>query len=241
MKRLTTEDYKTASALLKSKCLTLWKVENENGGIQRDIAQTRFPINLTWVQKISNDDNIIVFENLSFKRHIEEYERAIQKDKSIVCKGNAYGILSLMYDYSIERTANCSFEQYIENVKTESCSYILHRKENDFDDLILRVDTFRMIKENEKGSDFIGGLFHALNHFTIDEIDDGQRNYVFDVLHLRYLAAKAFFLGNVIETDKPNTIIKTIPNPLHDSLIKFVFFVKPNSNIGFITTITTTR
>ena len=46
MKRLTTEDYKTASALLKSKCLTLWKVENENGGIQRDIAQTRFPINL---------------------------------------------------------------------------------------------------------------------------------------------------------------------------------------------------
>ena len=237
MKRLTTEEYKRASALLKSKCFTLWKVENEQGGIQRDFAHTGFPINLSYIQKIGIDNSIVVFENTTFARHID----AFRKDKSVFHKGNAYVILSLMYDFSIEKTARCSFEQYIQNVCTESCSYIMHQIGGVYDDVILRTDTFRLIKENENGADFIGGLFHALNHFTIDEIDNEQRNYMFDVLHLRYLAAYAFYLGNAIETDKPNTIIKTIQNPEHAGLIRFVFYVEPNSNIGFIKTITTTR
>lgn len=241
MKRLTTEEYKTASALLKSKCFTLWKVENEQGGIQRDFAHTGFPINLSYIQKISNDDSIVVFENTAFARHIDEYQKAFRKDKSVFHKGNARVILSLMYDFSIEKTARCSFEQYIQNVCTESCSYIMHQIGGEYDDVILRTDTFRMIKENEKGSDFIGGLFHALNHFTIDKIDNGRRNYMFDVLHLRYLSAFAFFMGSVVETDKQNTIIKTIPNQRNGGLVKFVYYIEPNSNIGFIKTITTTR
>lgn len=240
MRFLSIEEYRQASTFLKEKCFILWGIENAHG-IPRGHAQTGFPLVLSRVQKISNEDEIIVFVNNSFRRHINEYEKAFRADKTIFHKGNANQILSSMYNNSIEKESNIAFERYVENVRTETCSYIIHKKENDFDDIILRTDTFRMIKENEKGSDFIGGLFHALNHFTIDEIDDGQRNYVFDVLHLRYLAARAFFLGNVIETDKPNTIIKTISNPLHGSLIKFVFFVEPNSNIGFITTITTTR
>lgn len=192
MKRLTTEEYKTASALLKSKCFTLWKVENEQGGIQRDFAHTGFPINLSYIQKISNDDSIVVFENTAFARYIEEYQKAFRKDKSVFHKGNARVILSLMYDFSIEKTARCSFEHYIHNVCTESCSYIMHQTRGEYDDVILRTDTFRMIIENENGADFIGGLFHALNHFTIDEIDNGRRNFLFDVLHLRYLSAYAF-------------------------------------------------
>ena len=241
MKRLTTEEYKTASALLKSKCFTLWKVENEQGGIQRDFAHTGFPINLSYIQKISNDDSIVVFENTAFARHIDEYQKAFRKDKSVFHKGNAHVILSLMYDFSIEKTARCSFEQYIQNVCTESCSYIMHQTRGEYDDAILRTDTFRMIIENENGADFIGGLFHSLNHFTIDEIYKWQRNYMFDVLHLLYLSAYAFFMGNVIDTDRPNTIIKTILNQRYGGLIKFVYYIEPNSNIGFIKTITITR
>lgn len=240
MRFLSIEEYRQTSAFLKDKCFKLWDIENAHG-IPRDHAQTGFPLVLSRVQKISNEDEIIVFENNSFRRHIDECEKAFRSDKTLFHKGNANQIMLSMYNNSIEKESDIPLERYVDNVRTETCSYIIHKKENALDELILRVDTFRMIKEKEKGADFIGGLFHALNHFTIDIIDDGQRNYVFDVLHLRYLAAKAFFLGNVIETDKPNTIIKTIPNPLHDSLIKFVFFVEPNSNIGFITTITTTR
>lgn len=240
MRFLSIEEYRQASAFLKDKCFKLWDIENAHG-IPRDHAQTGFPLVLSSVQKISNEDEIIVFVNNSFRRHIEEYEKAFRVDKTIFHKGNAKQIMSSMYNNSIEKESNISIERYVENVRTETCSYIIHKKDNVFDDLILRTDTFRMIKTNRNESDFIGGLFHALNHFTIDEIDNGQRNYVFDVLHLRYLSAYAFFMGNVIETDKPNTMIKTIQNPEHDGSIRFVYYIEPNSKIGFIKTITTTR
>lgn len=240
MRFLSIEEYRQASAFLKDKCFILWDIENAHG-IPRDHAQTGFPLVLSRVQKISNEDEIIVFVNNSFKRHIEEYEKAFRADKTLLHKGNANQILYSMYNNSIEKESNVPFERYVENVRTETCSYIIHKKENAFDDLILRTDTFRMIKANGNRSDFIGGLFHALNHFTIDEIDNKQRNYVFDVMHLRYLSAYAFFMGNVIETDKPNTIIKTIQNPEHGGSIRFVYYIEPNSKIGFIKTITTTR
>lgn len=240
MRMLTLEEHKKASAFLKERCLTLWDVENNCNGIPRNMAQTGFPITLTCVQKISNDDSIIIFENLSFARHIDEYQCAFQKDKSVFRKGNALGVLRLMYDFSIEKTANCPFDQFIQNVCTESCSYIIHIKGDVYNNKVLRIDTFRKIDENKEDktkTDFSGGLFHALNHFTLTKTDKTHRNYMFDIRHLRYLSAYAFYLGNEIHTESPNTIIKTIINPLCCKLIKFVFYSETNSNVHFIKTI----
>ena len=174
MRFLSIEEYRQASTFLKEKCFILWGIENAHG-IPRGHAQTGFPLVLSRVQKISNEDEIIVFVNNSFRRHINEYEKAFRADKTIFHKGNANQILSSMYNNSIEKESNIAFERYVENVRTETCSYIIHKKENDFDDIILRTDTFRMIKVNGNESDFIGGLFHALNHFTIDEKDKGRK------------------------------------------------------------------
>ena len=168
MRILSIEEYRQATAFLKDKCFKLWDIENAHG-IPRDHAQTGFPLVSSRVQKISNEDEIIIFVNNSFRRHINEYEKAFRADKTIFHKGNANQIMLSMYNNSIEKESNIPFERYVENVRTETCSYIIHKKENVFDDLILRTDTFRMIKENENenGSDFIGGLFHALNHIII--------------------------------------------------------------------------
>ena len=243
MRFLTEDEYKKASAFLKKKSLALWDIENESG-IPRDFAQAGFPINMSFVQLIGENERIIVFENLSFDAYIKQYEKAYKKDKSVFRKGNAYGILSLMYEFSTEKAFGFSFERYCESIRTESCSYILHLKNEGYDNNVLRVDTFRKFDKDDKDEtkfDFGGGLFHALNHFSLEETGEKHRNFMFDIKHLRYLSARAFYLGDEIPTEKKNTIIKTIKNPNHDSLIEFVFYVEPTTGVGFIKTITPSR
>jgi hypothetical protein len=67
----------------------------------------------------------------------------------------------------------------------------------------LRIDLFRQIKEskNRPGKyDFIGGIFHALHHFSVGEqcasIYPNQKVYLYDIEQLIWPIAKAFFEGN---------------------------------------------
>lgn len=241
MRMPTLEEHKKASAFLKEKCLKLWNIENTQNGIPRNIAQTGFPINLAYVQKISDDGEIIVFRNLSFLRHLDYCQTAIVNGDIKFEKGNAMIVLENMYNLSMEKQSNKSFEYYIDNVRTESCCYIIYKKEDAYDDRVLRADLFRKLDfENEK-VDFSGGLFHALNHFTLDKADKKHRNFINDIEELMYYSAYAFFEGEDVPANTDKAIAKIIKNPKHKSSMKFVFFYEKDSNVSFIETIMTLR
>ena len=238
MRMLTLEEYKKASAFLKERCLTLWDIENNCNGIPRNIAQTGFPIKHAYVQKINDDGKILVFRSISFLKHLDYCQTSIMVDGLSFEGGNAIQVLENMYNLSIEKQAGKSFEYYIDNVRTESCCYIIYNNGDVYDDKILRVDLFRKLDFVNEKADFSGGLFHALKHFTLEKVNKTHRNFITDIEELMYYSAYAFFIGEISPSLDENTIIKMIKNPRHYSSIRFVYFHEPDSNVSFIKTIT---
>lgn len=54
----------------------------------------------------------------------------------------------------------------------DKCTYIFEAEGGQVVDRILRIDLFRLIKPDENGKpEFIGGLFHALKHFSKNGIN----------------------------------------------------------------------
>lgn len=237
MKQLTIDKYKHASAFLKERSIRLWEHENSQNGISRNTAQIVFPIKFAYVQKISDDGEILVFRSLSFLRHLDYCKKTIAVDNASFDEGNALKVLESMYNLSIEKQSNKSFEYYIENVCTESCCYIIYQKGNEYYDKILRVDLFRKLDFVDEKADFSGGLFHALKHFTLRKTDKTHRNYITDIEELMYYCAYAFFIGETSPFSNENNIIKTTKNPRHYSSIKFVYFHELDSKVSFIKTI----
>ena len=89
---------------------------------------------------------------------------------------------------------------------------LLCKKDEAFLEDILRIDLFRHIKESPKRFgcyDFVGGIFHALKHFSVGEqcasIYPNQNVKLYDVEQLIWPIAKAFYEGSWQKGKYPNT------------------------------------
>lgn len=229
---LPIELHKEVSAFLEKKCLKLWMHENTKNGISRNFAQTKFGLNNVDARDLPDGSVIFIFTNQAFNNYVRDYENAIKNSNYTLNRENADEVLNAMYEVSFAKSFGITIDRYIEHCKYETCSYIVHKDVNGFDDNILRLDLFRKIDHNEKKgiNTFTGGLFHILNHFNLDKNRKGHRDYIYGIEYLQILCARTFFIRTKVE-DKNNMIA-------NDKNIKFVFFTEQeDSNVSFLSTV----
>lgn len=223
------EIYKEASAILKTKCLQLWNHENCDNGIERNYAQTNFPIGLTYSIRVF-DDAILFFENMKFRAYINDYEKALQHSNFTLNTQMADVVLKAMYEVSDFKECGMPFDLYIKSASTESCSYIMRKTPESYDDRILRLDLFRKIEDDNT---FGGGLFHALKHFSLNEHNKGSKNYIYSIEKLKHNAFYAFFYGKCDATREDTQILTS---SYDNYCIKFGFYTETETNIVFLKT-----
>lgn len=198
MKQISREEYSELQAFLEHHILKLWEHENASNHVQ-DYTQTAFPINQIFKYELNDEQlEIFIVYNTIFLSTIVNYiPKAITKSSQCFGTNNAWDVIEALY-----RESHYDFgtiENYADCLRDTPC-YIVYKINGKFSSEILRLDLFRDIKENNHIIDFIGGLFHALKHFSMGGINlsiGRDRNEVFDVMHIVYLIALAFRLRKI--------------------------------------------
>lgn len=124
-------------------------------------------------------------------------------------------------------------------MRDEQFAYVIEIRNGEVIDRILRLDLFRQIDKNGSGkSEFTGGIFHALKHFS----HNGQNLFTGKDLHdishpevIISLASKAFFVV-VGEFENSSKYVSRISLD-SDYNLKFVFYLEENTGVFFIITI----
>lgn len=104
--------------------------------------------------------------------------------------GNADDVLSALFE-NLNREGGNIFDwginRYSEYLREEECCYIVNKEGDSFSEDFLRIDLFRMISPNKNTpelKEFVGGLFHVLDHFAIDDKNLGTSAETFNISHV---------------------------------------------------------
>lgn len=199
MKRISNEEYDSLMSFMKTHILNLWHHENKVRSQEEQLnsTQTGFSVLDICKYSIENGLSCYVVYSSTFLKIINHYlPNAIEINPDKFGTGNACDIIFALYKTS-GFYPHCSMVRYCNFLSNTPC-YIIYQCNGVFDNDILRIDLFRMIKDNKMGgSDFVGGLFHALKHFSMNGVNlstGKDINDVFDVSHVIYLIAMAFRL-----------------------------------------------
>src|SRR5690606_17377380 len=112
----------------------------------------------------------------------------------------------------------------------DKCTYVFESEGGEVLDRMLRLDLFRMIKSDKNGnSEFIGGLLHALKHFSKNgtNYSTGSSNHeLYNPQELIGEIVNAFFtIDGVFETPDQYVVLRPYEN---DYNLKFVFYREEN-------------
>jgi len=149
--------------------------------------------------------------------------------------GEAYDVIEAV------RLINPIFElqRFAEFLSHEKCAYIFEAENGEVVDRMLRLDLFRLLKLDKYGkNEFIGGLFHALKHFSKDGINYSTGKSQHEIAHPQALVREiidAFFsLKGVFETPDQYVVLK----PYNDKYnLKFVFYREEKTGVFFLKTV----
>ena len=206
--RLTTkEEYDEIKPIIKNEMIALAKHENKNSYF------TQMSINNCFVRSLSEGMQLYQIYSLGFIPIIErDYINALRMNPDLFGTGNAKDVIHALYIQAKNNNYVWSEENYIEFLSNEIFCLLLCKKDKVISNDILRIDLFRKLKESKTvlGSyDFVGGIFHALKHFSVDEqcasILPNQNVALFDIEQLIWPIAKAFFEGNWRNANRKNT------------------------------------
>lgn len=196
-----------------------------------DIVQTKFPINYCF-EYISS--GFILCYSERFMNTITLYENCFRNNPQKFNGGDSISIIKALYDSS--KYHNCIVE-YDKYLCTEACCYVVKTQNDTFGD-VLRIDLFRMHKIKEDGKyEFIGGLFHCLKHFSIENnnlCNNKETNNTYDIRHIVYLIGHTF-------SNKSNKENKTEISIDQNHIYYAKFYYEKCSNVYFLETLTKKR
>ena len=151
---------------LEDKRMKIREMEEKNGFWGRYSSANSFYFDI-------DNDNVrvcLAADNIFLSMIKEQYLNAFDNYKDNFGTGDALDVLKALYLNSGFRETRYCFLRYIDvALAYETCCYAFFKRGNAFDDEFLRIDLFREIKPNKDNPDkleFIGGLFHALKHFS---------------------------------------------------------------------------
>jgi hypothetical protein len=129
--------------------------------------------------------------------------------------------------------------RFAEFLNNEKCAYIFEAEDGIVVDRMLRLDLFRLLKPDESGkNEFVGGLFHALKHFSRKGINysTGKANH--ELMHPQALVQEIvevfFCLEGIFETENQYVVLKQYDLAYN---LKFVFYREKNTGVFFLNTI----
>ena len=237
---ISIEKYKMISPVLKRVTHNVWTFENEtrkkNGETELDLFQEGFSID----ECFCFTDGITTFYfacNYSFLRIFEKKLLAARKKSpELFGTGDAQHILDALYK---ESSQCCSEEEYCDYLRNHACCYHLRETNEELNTNILRIDLFRLLRPCEKNPnclEFVGGLLHSLDHFSMDEQNlatGNDINEISDIDDVLVYIAKAFL---ECEGKKGNKIKVTI-NMKTGKPLNCVFYWDDKKEVYFLTTI----
>lgn len=237
MRLVTIEEYKEITPIIKGKMVELAQHEKKN------LFVTQVAINNCYVRYLSPDLQLYQIFSNGFIQVIEnDYIKALMENPECFGTGNAKDIIHALFLQAQKCYWVWDEERYSEYLSTEIFCLLLCKKNGLLVDDILRIDLFRHIKESPKRPkcyDFVGGIFHALHHFSIGEqcasIFPNQKIQLYDVEQLIWPIAKAFYEGIWRKGKYPNTYeTETI---YLDKNMTLEIFKEDERNVSFVNSI----
>ena len=207
MRNVTKEEYEAIVPIIQNEMIRLAKHENKNS------FRTQIAINCCYARQLSSCAQIFEVFTPAFTRITEnEYLSALNENPELFGTSDAKDVLRALYIQAKKNGWTWDEERYIEHLSNENFCLLLCKKNGSFMDNMLRIDLFRQIKESPKRPgkyDFVGGIFHALRHFSVGEqcasISPNQNVHLYDIEQLIWPIAKAFYEGEWHPGKKINT------------------------------------
>ena len=170
----------------------------------------------------------------------KQYLESFIKNPDLFGTGDALDVLKALYLNSGFKNTGYCFLRYIDVcLAYETCCYAFFQEDDKYNDDFLRIDLFREIKpsiDNPEKLEFIGGLFHALKHFSYqgrnlsigNEVGHTEVDYLDDIIKL---CIKAFVCKQT--EGKGKDYVFDLPLDGGKTL-KFVFYKENDSKAFYI-------
>ena len=177
---MTEEEYFKLRMFLEEKTKKLWEHETkdlkEKGKELKNAYQAGFSPYNTASYNSSLGFRLYFAWTAAFSRLVfnHGYEVAFQRHQFLFGTGSANDVMSALFAYDNEEERNLfnwNIERFSEHLREEECCYVVQKEGDSFSDDFLRIDLFRMIRPSRKTTgktEFVGGLFHVLDHFAIN-------------------------------------------------------------------------
>lgn len=237
MRLVSKEEYIEVSALIKTEMRELAMHEKKNSYL------AQIAINNCYVRHLP--DNSLLFQIFSpgFIRIIEQdYIKALIDTPECFGTGNARDVVHGLFQQAKHRNYPWDEERYIEYLSNEIFCLLLCKRDTTFCKEMLRIDLFRQLKESKTVTgcyEFVGGIFHALKHFSVNEqcasLLSNQNVNLYDVEQLIWPIANAFFIGSWKKGNRPKTF-ETSTLYLNKQFT-LNFYREDNSNVAFVNTL----
>ena len=228
---MTWEEFKTTRAYVERKALELMSHEKKNDAvIGVPIDNYRFFHNggRTFYSVQINTFMVVV------DRYLLEAQRRFPEKFGT---GNAYDVIEALR--LIQPLSYKNAEEMAKFFAKEKCAYVFESERGEIVDRMLRLDLFRIIKDDKnENPEFIGGLFHALKHFSKNGINysTGKSNHeLYSPQAFVEEIVNAFFtIDGVFETPDQYVVLRPYEN---DYDLKFVFYREENTKVFFLKTV----
>ncbi len=237
MRLVSKDEYTEITALVKKEMRELAMHEKKNSYM----AQSA--INNCYVRHLP--DNSLLFQIFSpgFIHVVEQdYINALKETPECFGTGNARDVIHGLFVQARLHNWPWDENRYLEYLSNEIFCLLICKRETSFCREMLRVDLFRQLKESKTTTDcyeFIGGIFHALKHFSIKEqcasLLPNQNVDLYDVEQLIWPIANAFFMGTWKKGNRPKTF-ETSTLYL-GKRFTLELYREDNSNVAFVNTL----
>ena len=235
MRAVTESEYLEISGIFQKEMKAIAVLEGKEywyGGVHKNNCFVR-----------TLEDGILLYQMFTptFVTFIREvYLNALNNHQELFGTGNAKDIIHALYLES--KSSDWTKERFIDYLSNEIFCLLICKNKDSFCKDVLRIDLFRDIREsktNEGNYDFIGGIFHALKHYSIGgqsaSISPNQKIDLYDIEQLIWPIAHAFYIGTWNNGNRQNTYESSI-NYLGKSFT-LEFYKKDSLNVSFINSV----
>ena len=237
MRLVSKEEYKEITVLIKKEMRLLAMHEEKNS------YMVQSAINNCYVRHLPDSSLLFQIFSPGFIHVVEhDYIRALIDSPECFGTGDARDVVHGLFQQAKLYNYPWDEDRYIEYLSNEIFCLLLCKRESSFCKELLRIDLFRQLKESKTTLgryEFIGGIFHALKHFSIKEqcasLLPNQNVNLYDVEQLIWPIANAFFMGTWKKGKRPRTY-ETSTLYL-DKQFSLDFYREDNSNVAFINTL----
>ncbi len=223
---MTLQDWEVLGNAIEEKALRLMRHE------KKDFAKTGLDL--------SNYEEIIIgkraFYAIStpvFRAILEEVlPEATRNYPDLFGTGRAEDVVQALYQTRPFGKA----EKFATLLGHEQFCYVLEVTDGQLNEGVLRIDLFRDIKQDEKGSGFVGGIFHAFKHFSYDGIPlfTGQDQHDIQPSAIVFLLTKAFFWDAGTSVSDKEYKVRSPWDGRYD--IQYAFYYEPLTAVYFVNT-----